>query len=176
MKNFRKQWGLTQEELAALIGVTRGVLAMYESGRRQLPVAAGIKLGELQVQLLSAQKARQPATLQQRQAVQLSRAEKQLNDKARRAALEAARTTRLLDTMRQRYQQLQQKMTLIQLTLPAALPGSLQKTALLYMEAKLMDELERCAPARQALVAYKLSACRALEGAALNACSFLKQE
>lgn len=169
MKNFRKQWGLTQEELAALIGVTRGLLSMYESGRRQLPTAASTRLGKLHLLL------QQPpagkvlsASLQQRQQAQQTKTAMLLSKRAAKAAMEAARATRMLDKMQRRYGQLQQKVLLIQAMLPTAPPDSLQNATLLYMEAKLMDALERCAPARQALVVYKLEACKALERAAIN--------
>lgn len=176
MKTLRSQWGLTQEELAALIGVTRGLLSMYESGRRQLPTPASIRLAELHLLLQQPATIKAvPAALQKREAALLAKTEKQLNARAQRAAMEAARAARLLDKMQERYRLLQQKMLLIQAALPTAPPDTLQKTALLYMEAKLMDEMERCAPARQALVAYKRAACTALEQAALKACSFVKQ-
>lgn len=174
MKNFRKQWGLTQEELAALIGVTRGLLSMYESGRRQLPTPASIKLAELYLLLQQPSTSKLRSALQQRQLAQQTKTAKLLNDRAGKAAMEAARAARVLNNMRQRYKQLYQKMQLVQAALPTAAPGSLQKSALLYMESKLMDAMDRCSPARQAWVAYKRAACIALEQAALKACRLVK--
>lgn len=175
MKNFRKQWGLTQEELAALIGVTRGLLSMYESGRRQLPTPASTRLVELHLLLQQPSKGKVSSlVLQQRQLAQQTKTTKLLNDRAGKAAMEAARAARLLDKMQQRYGQLYQKMRLIQAMLPTAAPDSLQKAALLYMETKLMDAMERCSPARQAWVAYKLAACAAQEQAALRAGKLVK--
>ncbi|MCF3112068.1 helix-turn-helix transcriptional regulator [Niabella sp. CC-SYL272] len=175
MKTLRSQWGLTQEELAALIGVTRGLLSMYESGRRQLPTPASIRLAELYLLLQQPSTSKLHSTaLQQRQLEQQTKTAKLLNDRAGKAAMEAARAARVLDNMQQRYEQLSQKMLLVQAALPTAVPGSLQKTALLYMESKLMDAMDRCSPARQAWVAYKRAACIAVEQAALKACRLVK--
>lgn len=175
MKSFRKEWGLTQEELAALLDITRGMLAMYESGRRQLPIAASEKLATL-YQLLQQPvgKSMPAASVQRRQDTQLAKAEKLLKARARKAALEAAHAASVLDKMQQRYRQLQQKMILIQTLLPATPQATLQQSALQYMQARLTHEMERCAPARQALMACKMEACTALEEAALNACELVK--
>ncbi|MGJ7033782.1 helix-turn-helix domain-containing protein [Niabella hirudinis] len=176
MKNFRKQWGLTQEELAALIGVTRGLLSMYESGRRQLPGPASTRLAELHLLLQQPPANKTQATaLQQHQLAQQAKTAKLLNHRAGKAAMEAARAARMLDKMQQRYGYLSQKMQLIQAMLPGAAPDSMQKATLIYMESKLMSAMERCSPARQALVACQLAACTALEQAALTACRHIKQ-
>jgi transcriptional regulator with XRE-family HTH domain len=50
MKNnnhFRALLGVKQEDLALLLKVTRSQLAMYESGKRDLPVAAKLQLAEM---------------------------------------------------------------------------------------------------------------------------------
>ena len=39
IKNLRKQRGLTQRKLAALLGVSRPSLTNYENGLRQIPVS-----------------------------------------------------------------------------------------------------------------------------------------
>lgn len=45
--NIREQLGVTQEELALLLKVTRSQLSMYELGKRDLPIAAKKQLAEL---------------------------------------------------------------------------------------------------------------------------------
>ncbi len=50
MKNvnsLRQTLGLTQQRMAALIGVSRSLLAMYELGQRELPPKALIALSEM---------------------------------------------------------------------------------------------------------------------------------
>ncbi|RZJ67479.1 MAG: XRE family transcriptional regulator [Flavobacterium sp.] len=43
----RESLGLTQFELAALLNISRPVLALYETGKRSLPVSAHQKMSEL---------------------------------------------------------------------------------------------------------------------------------
>ncbi len=47
----RKNLDLSQQELAAYLGVSRSVISMYERGERELPTAALIKLAELEMAL-----------------------------------------------------------------------------------------------------------------------------
>lgn len=47
MKNISALLGLTQEELASILGVSRGLLSMYEIGKRNLPLEAKNKLSVL---------------------------------------------------------------------------------------------------------------------------------
>lgn len=45
----RNNLQLSQQELAAYLGVSRSVISMYERGERELPTAALIKLSELEI-------------------------------------------------------------------------------------------------------------------------------
>lgn len=47
IEKIRNQFGLTQNDLALLLRVTRSQLAMYESGKRDLPLAAKEQLAEM---------------------------------------------------------------------------------------------------------------------------------
>jgi transcriptional regulator with XRE-family HTH domain len=44
---WRRKLGLTQEEMAGYLGVSRSLVMMYENGRRYLPVPAMQKLAEI---------------------------------------------------------------------------------------------------------------------------------
>lgn len=46
-QSISKSLGITQEELASLLGVSRGQLSMYELGKRNLPTQAKLKLSRL---------------------------------------------------------------------------------------------------------------------------------
>ncbi|RZK13165.1 MAG: XRE family transcriptional regulator [Flavobacterium sp.] len=46
-ETFRTLLALTQQEIAALLNVSRGHYAMYESGKRDLPLEAKLKLSEM---------------------------------------------------------------------------------------------------------------------------------
>ncbi len=53
MKRLRETLGLSQEQLAIYLGVTRSLLSMAEMGKRSLPVKAFVKLSELEKSLRS---------------------------------------------------------------------------------------------------------------------------
>ena len=46
-KNIRTHLGITQQQLAMLLGVSRSTLSLYELGKRNLPIEAKIKLTQL---------------------------------------------------------------------------------------------------------------------------------
>ena len=52
---IRKQLGLTQHELAGLLQVSRSSINLYELGKRSLPVAAMIRLSQLEISFNHAQ-------------------------------------------------------------------------------------------------------------------------
>jgi transcriptional regulator with XRE-family HTH domain len=51
ISTLRKQLGFSQDELARLAGVSRSAIALAESGRRKLPTAVLMRMGELSAQL-----------------------------------------------------------------------------------------------------------------------------
>ncbi len=57
-KDIRKKLGLTQHELAGLLQVSRSTINLYELGKRSLPVAAMIRLGQLEISYNQAQQNR----------------------------------------------------------------------------------------------------------------------
>jgi transcriptional regulator with XRE-family HTH domain len=61
---IRKQLGITQHELAGLLQVSRSAINLYELGKRSLPVAALLKLGQLEIVYNQAQQNRLPALRQ----------------------------------------------------------------------------------------------------------------
>ncbi|MBY0486139.1 MAG: helix-turn-helix transcriptional regulator [Flavobacteriaceae bacterium] len=46
---IREQLGLSQEVLAFYLGITKSLLAMYERGKREIPIAALVKLAEMEL-------------------------------------------------------------------------------------------------------------------------------
>ncbi len=61
---IRKKLGLTQHELAGLLQVSRSTINMYDLGKSSLPVAALLKLGQLEIVYNQAQQNRLPALRQ----------------------------------------------------------------------------------------------------------------
>ena len=46
-ENIRDAFGISQEELAIVLKITRSQLAMFETGKRELPSTAIIQLAEM---------------------------------------------------------------------------------------------------------------------------------
>jgi transcriptional regulator with XRE-family HTH domain len=57
-KDIRTSFGLTQQEMASLLGVSRGQWAMYEAGQRQLPQKASEVLTQMKLHLTAQAKER----------------------------------------------------------------------------------------------------------------------
>ncbi|WP_018630457.1 helix-turn-helix transcriptional regulator [Niabella aurantiaca] len=173
MKSLRAQLHLTQQELAALIGVSTSVICMYERGQRNLPQKASARLAQLQLQLLHPQPlkavAGQPA--QARQQVHLLKMQKALNAHARKAAADALRISMALSKMQERHHLLTQKLAMVQRLMEEATPATRQMSLLQNMELDILDGLDRCGPARQLVAEYKLATLRARQQAALQTCS-----
>ncbi len=52
----RQMLGLSQQQMAELLGVSKSTIGMVETGQRKLPVAALLKVADLEVKLAAAQK------------------------------------------------------------------------------------------------------------------------
>lgn len=101
----RAQLQLSQQELAAYLGVSRSVISMHEQGKRPLPTAALIKLSELEIALgkLTRSKKALPATVAPERAICRQLLQAHLAD----ADWKLQRLQRQLHKMQQANQQVQ---------------------------------------------------------------------
>ncbi|MCF3110906.1 helix-turn-helix domain-containing protein [Niabella sp. CC-SYL272] len=177
MKSLRKQLHLTQQQLAALIGVSTSVICMYEKGQRNLPAKASAMITQLQLQLLQPQRLKAVPGRQMlaRQQAHLLKVEKVLSLHARKAAADALRISLTLSKMQERYLLLTQKLALIQELIAAAAPATRQMSLLQNMEVDVLDALDRCGPARQLAAEYKLATLKARQQAALQMQGLVQQ-
>lgn len=77
-QEIRKKLGLTQHELAGLLEVSRSSINLYELGRRSLPAAALLKLGQLEIMYNLPPQEGAPAVLQNRSAAGEEHSKKQI--------------------------------------------------------------------------------------------------
>lgn len=170
MKAIRKNLHLTQRELAGLLGVSNSVIALYERGQRSLPSKATEKLVALQ--LLFQQTGQQRSTphykVTSRQQAQLLKVEKMLKAHAQRAAAKALHTSQVLSRMQDRYQQQLKKMELVQQLLQQTQPATRERSFLDNMELDVLEALDHCGPARQAVATYQLAILKARQQVALQ--------
>jgi len=168
MKSIRTGLNLTQRELAELIGTTHGTICLYEKGLRSLPAKAALKLAQLQLlmQQASKQKAQLNSSAMARQQARQAKAEKWLHANACRAAADAVRIAHQLSRMQERYQLFTQKLATAQQLLQVATPGTRQMSFLENLELTILDMLDECGPARQAMLQYQLLLLKATQQAA----------
>jgi transcriptional regulator with XRE-family HTH domain len=143
-QSVRAQLGLTQLDLAMLLGVSRATLAMAESGRRSLPPAAHLLLAQLE-QTLDAPSNSAPASAplspKQRDTLALRRQGIGLEEHPLRQQLERVQT-RLLQA-RQR----QQAEAVLRAALPATNTVAHRKLSRLAEEAEQYLHDEGATPA-----------------------------
>lgn len=177
MKSLRTQLHLTQQELAALVGVSASVICMHEKGQRNLPEKAAAMITKLQLKLMQPQllKAVPGRQVQARQQAHLLKVEKVLNAHARKAAADALRISLTLSKMQERHQLLTHKLALIQELTTAATPATRQMSLLQNMELDVQEALDRCGPARQLVAEYKLATLKARQQAALQVQGLVQQ-
>lgn len=170
MKAIRKNLHLTQRELAGLLGISNSVIALYERGQRNLPSKATEKLVALQLlfQQTGLQKTAPKYKVTSRQQAQQLKVEKMLKAHVQRAAAKALHTSQVLSQMQERYDQLLKKMELIQHLLQQSLPATRERSLLENMELDVLEALDRCGPARQAVAAYRLAILKGRQQVALQ--------
>ena len=170
MKALCNQWHLTQRELAALIGVSNSVIAMYEKGRRSLPAKAALKLATLQMAMQQNDNVKKTPSIKlfSRRHAQHHKAQKLLKAHAQKAAADALRISQELERMQLQHRQLEKKLDFLQALMAQAQPGTRQMSLLENLELDVLDAMEQCCPAKQELAAYKISLCNARQQAALH--------
>lgn len=163
MKDLRTEIGFTQRELAALAGVSPGIISLYEKGLRSLPANVATKLTEIkavQQQMDGRRKAkiyRYPQFIPE----QKKRLERTLHSDISKATFDVLRYNRTLQEMQERYGVLLNKLELIQPLKQAAEPGTTKMAVLEWMEILTLDKMQHCSPVKQSAIQYRLLMCEA---------------
>ncbi|WP_026976873.1 helix-turn-helix domain-containing protein [Flavobacterium tegetincola] len=103
-KAIRNAFGVTQMQMAVYLQVTRSQLTMYENGKRDLPLAALVKLSEMEV-FLNVLEATPNSTSMPFEDVQLEKAAVVLEKYLNEAAFQLLALQKQLDTMQKAYRQ-----------------------------------------------------------------------
>ncbi|UOQ72150.1 helix-turn-helix domain-containing protein [Hymenobacter cellulosilyticus] len=150
----RTYYGLAQQELADFLGVSRGLVALVETGRRTLPPPAEVRLA-----LLSAHVSREatcpasslpapawePLQLHQRKCLRQAQG---LRQELAQRQTQTAQYQRRLQTLPALYQAL----------LPTTPDGAETKLWLQKIETQARHGLVECGPAAQALLTVRIAA------------------
>ena len=159
MKNIRQNMGFTQEELAIILGVSRGLISLYDKGLRSLPAKALEKLSRIQLLLNEAEKektepCRKLLALQQKHR---KRAQDMLHTHAKKAAAQAARLSMEIAAARERFRQMEHKLNLIQLLIQQAEAGSREWKVLSNLQEQLLHAIDVCNPSSEYACTYRLA-------------------
>jgi len=169
MKEIRKNLGLSQQELALLLNVSRSVVAMHEKGMRNLPAEASLKW--MKMQLLWQEQRRNPSllhtgsntyvSLQQEQSLTL------LNAQVQRAAARSISVAQQLALLEEQHRLLLQKLHFLKEILAQTPRGSRQAALIKNRVQDTLIGLAGCSPGRCQLLRYQLQVLTAQQKAAL---------
>lgn len=177
MKYFRAQLHLTQQELAAFLGVSQSLLSMYEKDLRELPTQASLKLARLTLELQQFQQQKAVPDLKEalREQKKMQQLERLLDRQARKAEEDLLRLAAALDNMKQQQKQLSLKRRFIKKLM---MPGSSwieDKPLLQNMELDAEAALDSCDLVCQQRMACKLLLLKARMKAARQVQNTVKQ-
>jgi transcriptional regulator with XRE-family HTH domain len=159
MKNVRHDLGFTQEELAILLGVSRGLISLYDKGLRSLPAKALEKLSLIQLLLNEVEKqktepCRKLLALQQKHR---KRAQDMLHKHAKKAAVQAARLSMEIAATRERFRQMEHKLGVIQVLIEQVQAGSREWKVLSNLQERLLHAIDVCNPSSEYACTYRLA-------------------
>ncbi|WP_300599387.1 helix-turn-helix transcriptional regulator [Niabella sp.] len=178
MKQIRKAFNLSQQELALLLNVSRSTIAHYENGLRSLPAGAAEKWLALQQQWQqSAQRASAPQTSRERfLQVQHQQSLDLLNMHQQRAAARSVSITQQLTAMEEQYARLINKLYILKRLVQEAPAGSRRMELLANRLQLTLIQLSECCPQRRQLLAFKLQVLTAQQKAALAGKVIVQQQ
>jgi transcriptional regulator with XRE-family HTH domain len=152
IKQTRQILGLSQQQMAIYLNVTRTLLSMAEQGRRSLPTAAVLKLSQLEISLQSNVQYR-AASFQKQAARDAAHIKAHTKKCLRRAELEKAKLQKLTAAYQQCVQALMAMGYLLQ-NQPTKKDGLL----LAVLEAKALKKMSRCGYAVQVVLQLRIAA------------------
>ncbi len=169
MKKIRQELGLSQQDLALLLNVSRSAISMYEKGFRPLPAKAAEKWTALQrLWQEQRQKTLLPRNIeksflqvQQRESLSL------LNIQAQKAAALSVRLTQQVARLEEKHNRMFKKLHLIKGLMRDTPKGSREMELLKNREQRTLISLAACSPERRQLLAYKLQVLHSQQKAAL---------
>ncbi|WP_300603865.1 helix-turn-helix transcriptional regulator [Niabella sp.] len=178
MKAIRKEFNLSQQELALLLNVSRSTIAMFENGLRALPARASKQWTQLLLLWQEYGPKNQLPRGDQNQYLKVQQKESmnRLNAQVQRAAARSVSLAQQLAQQETQYPFLVKRMHLLKALMRETPAGSSQM-ALLKNRAELTQiQLAACCPQRRQLLVFRLQALTALQKAALAGAVIVQQQ
>jgi transcriptional regulator with XRE-family HTH domain len=152
IKQIRQIFGLSQQQMAAYLSITRSHLNMTERGRRSLPTAALAKLAQLEKSLQS-NEPYQAAGFKKQAERDTAHIKAHAKKCLQRAALEKTKLQKLTASYQQCVQALMAMGHLLQNQ-----PTKKELLLLAVLEAKALKKMSRCGYAAQVVVQLRIAA------------------
>ncbi len=156
VKKMRETFGLSQEQMAIYLNISRGFLSMVEAGKRTLPTTALAKLAELQKSLQSNLVYGQKA-MQQQATKDLT----ELKTYAKQCIIKLYQLQQELDLLKEQHGQcLKVWLALGHLKQGAAATDSNDRDRLWLdiLEAETLKKMRNCSLGKQAVLKLKIAA------------------
>jgi len=156
IKNLRQSLGITQQQLAGYLSVSRAELSLAETGRRVLPTAAQLKLSAMQRHMTGGSSPGTTIEIQR----QTAQAQNMLRAQAQKCNRLAAAAIRRLELMRGRYQQCQKILKAVHGLLgelPAGPAGRKQKLSLEVLQSDTRKKMDACGIGAQVILELQVN-------------------
>ncbi len=160
LASTRTRLNLSQQQLAQHLGISKASIGMAETGRRKLPVAALIKLAELEIKMTAVLPA--VASAQQNETnIPLPAHTKceSLLIREMQGELEARKLSAALDGMQEKQQRLQTQLLILDKMIENE-PAGAGKELSLWLQLHLhqvLKQLVKCSPVEQSLLRNKIA-------------------
>jgi transcriptional regulator with XRE-family HTH domain len=150
IKKLREDLGLSQEQMAIYLDVSRSALGMAEKGRRRLPTAALQKLAELQ-KAVHNNIPHEPKALQQQAAKDWAAVKRHAKQRMLRA-YQLQQELTILQEQHGRCMRLWQALGHLKQAAPATHPRKKEQLWLEVLEADTLKKMAACSLGQQALL------------------------
>jgi len=156
MKDIRRTLGVTQEEMAALLQISKSAWSMYENGYRELPTHALLKLSQMVIALEAPQYAEPPSLAASPQNQVFPKTIKKLKQDKRQAETALQKTTQTLQKLQALFAS-QQKMLAIMTSLKPDMSAKTFTPASLSLQQMVcMEKMDYASRDKQLLLEYKI--------------------
>lgn len=155
--SLREKMGLSQKEMADLLGIAKGVFSLHELGQRSLPTPALLKMGKLEILLQEEKAGKAVAAPMAVPKEARAKAVKLYQAIARKAELGEIKTTIKLKQLQDSQQKYTRLLAAVQHLKASAPAKSAERPLLELMEIESKEKLERYSVVEQARLQYNIS-------------------
>ena len=159
-RETRTRLGLSQEQLAEQLGISRSALSMAEYGRRNLPVAALLKLAQLEIKMAAAMVTATAITAKETNiTIPPQTSFESIQIRELQCELQIQKLSNLLQTMTIQYKKYDTQLRLLDAILEKESdePTNVFSLSLQLQRDQVRRQLSRCGPTEQSLLRNRIA-------------------